>query len=114
MKRYFLAPSADMQALAAGVNSIGEYHYINLDSHGVAGVGFVVLVMMNDSKAPLPGWQELPHLLDAATTLAAVVAPATPGAKAPLALLADVGALATHTGYTLAKQLATIHPLFAP
>ena len=127
MKRYFIAPSADMAGIAAGNPdplSIGEYHYIDLGSHGAAGAGFVALVMMNERKAPPPNWQPLPSVMDAVTTIGSlpavsiaamgqtVQAPALP--VTPLALLANVGAVATQGGYALAKQLATIHPIFAP
>lgn len=125
MKRFFIAPLSDMQGLAAGNPNpldVGEYHYIDLGSHGSAGTGFVAVVMMNERKAPMASWQALPSLLDAVTTLASVPSPApavgaqqpAAPAKTPVALMADVGAQTTHTGYTLAQQLATINPLFTP
>lgn len=122
MKRYFLAPLADVQALAAGTAAFGhpgEYHYIDLSSLGTAGTGFVAVVLMNDRKSPPPGWQALPHLLDASTTVGSIAAPALQAgqvkpAPAPAAALADVGVTSSQTGYAIAKQLATFHPMFAP
>ncbi|HSY05876.1 MAG TPA: hypothetical protein VK803_08005 [Steroidobacteraceae bacterium] len=131
MKRYFLVPPGALPSELPDMPYVGEYHYIILDSLGSAGQGNRVLVLMDQSKAPPASWMQLPALLDAVTTLGSMPAPAPAAAAAapavqgqttpapapvatPLALLADVGAQATHTAYTLAKQLATIHPMFAP
>jgi hypothetical protein len=132
MKRYFLVPPGLLPHEVRDMPYIGEYHYIDLDSHGAAGAGHRALVMMDDKKAAPAGWLPLPHLLDAQTTLAdfsaaAVPAPAVledgtmgvaaaapPVPVAVLPLLADVGADASHSGYSLAKQLATIHTAFEP
>lgn len=127
MKRYFLVPPGMLPHEVEKMPHVGDYHYIDLDSHGAAGQGYRVLVMMDERKTPHPDWQPLPHLLDAQTTLAALpaIAPsavaAVDGAPAPALksvaptdLLADVGADAMHTGYSLAKQLAAIHPAFEP
>jgi hypothetical protein len=94
--------------LEAGMPHIGEYHYIDLDSHGAAGAGHRVLVLLDDRKTPPASWQELPHLMDAETKLGHAQH------ARHLELLSDVGAKASHGGYALAKHLASIHPSFRP
>lgn len=108
MKRYFLAPPGTLPHEVGEPLLHGEYHYIDLDSHGETGQGHRVVVLMDERKAPHPAWQELPHLLDAQTTLA--------HAKHAqhLAKLSVLGAKPAHGGFTLAKHLATIHPQFEP
>jgi len=114
MKSYYLVPPGALPAELAETPYVGEYHSIDLDSPCSAGNGHRLLVLMDQSKTPPASLLPLPALLDAVTILGSIPAPAATPAAAPLALLADVGGLATHTGYTLAKLLATIHPTFAP
>jgi hypothetical protein len=103
MKRYYLVPVADLPIVQ---QEMGEHHFLDLSSYGDAGVGWLAVVFCDES-IPVPAdvdWQAMPHLLDATETLDAEAA----------ATLADVVADATHTGYTLAVELATLHPKFAP
>jgi hypothetical protein len=108
MKRYYIVPPGLLPNELPEHPFVGEYHYIDLDSHGSAGSGHRVLVLLDQSKAAPADWEALPHLLDSTTTLA------SPAHAKHLALLADVGAKDTHGGFTLAKHLATIHPKFEP
>jgi len=136
MKRYFLVPPGYLPHELEDGPYYGEYHYIDLDSHGPNGAGWRALVMFDQSKASHPEWVPLMHLLDSQTTAAAlpaVVAPALPvspiqegGAPvpvpmpidavpvAPATLLADTGVDSAQTGYVLAKTLTAIHPAFEP
>ena len=70
MKRYFLVPPGELPSEQADPPHIGEYHYIDLDSHGPNGAGHRALVLIEASKAAPDSWIELPHLLDAVSTLA--------------------------------------------
>ena len=102
MKRYFVAALAN---LPPAVNA-GEYHWIDLGSHGAAGAGFAAVVMVDGTRDPDPAWAELPHLLDGTTTIAANAAQA--------ARLGVVGVTGAMTGFLIAKALASIHPAFKP
>ena len=132
MKRYFLVPPGFLPHELEEFPYIGEYHYIDLDSHGPNGAGWRALVMFDQSKAPHPDWVPLMHLLDpqtVASALPAVVAPSPPTVDSTVSggvsvavpvsvelttLLADVGVDPAYTGYMLAKTLAAIHPAFEP
>lgn len=108
MKRYFLAPITDMPALAQGQLPFpGEYHYIDLSSHGTAGTGYAAVVLFEHEYEAPAGWSQLPHLLE--TTLMS-----DPTQAANLAKLADVGVLATHNTFTAAKTMAAIFKPFKP
>ncbi len=93
MKRYFLteaAPSGDL--------TLGEWHAIDLESHG--GKGHVVVLCDDHITAPTD-WIALPHLLDSRqapthSSLGAVRAP-------PIA-----------SGFELALHFASIHQGFTP
>lgn len=102
MKRYYITPDAHPHEY------IGQHHHIHLASHGPAGEGFHVTVVMDDDLPVPADWEELPELLDPATTLG------HPDHARHLAILGDLAALPTHNGYALAKHLAKIHPLFKP
>lgn len=108
MKRYFLVPPGALPHELPEAPHLGEYHYIDLDSHGAAGAGHRVLVMCDQSKTPPAEWQQLPHLLDAQTTLA------HPKHAHHLAKLADLKVKPDHGGFTLAQHLAALHPAFEP
>jgi hypothetical protein len=108
VKRYYIVPPGALPHELPDAPHVGEYHYIDLDSHGAAGAGHRVLVLLDQSKTPPADWQELPHLLDAQTTLA------HPKHAPHLAKLSVLGAKPSHGGFTLAKHLATIHPQFEP
>lgn len=108
IKRFYMVPPGALPTEDADTPPAGEYHYIDLDSHGAAGQGHRVLVMMDGGRLPHSKWEALPHLLDAVTTMA------HPLHAQHLAKLADVGVKAEHRGYELGKQLATIHRMFAP
>src|SRR5580765_8258299 len=103
MKRYYIVPA---DAMPAG-QDLGEYHYIDLDSvPGGAGTGHRVLVLCDERKQPLPGWEELPHLLDAETKFS--------DAKhaAHHAQLKHLGVKPAHGGFAMARLLGDIHGRF--
>ena len=104
MKKYYVVPVESMPPEM----HVGEYHYIDLESHGVAGAGYHALVVVNPTGPVPESWHELPHLLDPETTLA------HPKHVRHLELLANVGVKDAHTGYALAKHLSTIHVAFKP
>lgn len=108
-KRYFMVPPGALPSELAEWPHVGEYHYIDLDSHaGSQGDGFRVLVLVDGSKTAPEHWEELPHVLDGATTLGSLEH------ARHLAQLAYLGAKATHGGFTLAKLLAGTHGAFLP
>lgn len=108
MKRYFIVPAGALPH-ECKCPPVGEYHYIDLDSHpNSAGTGHRVLVQMDGSKPAPADWQELPHLLDAETKLG------HDDHVRHLRLLSHLGALPEHGAYSIAKRLARIHPHFKP
>jgi len=92
-KRYFLAPSIDLQK---DLSYLGSYHYITLSNNQVA-------IVLMDCIHPPDNWTELPHPLDPKTELGTLSEP-----------LKEVGALPNHGGFQVAKLLAKRHPLFEP
>ena len=104
MKRYFLAPDGQLANLG-GLS--GEWHYIDLGSQGAAGVGHHAVVLCDPHVEPPAGWEPLPGLLDARTTMK------THG-KRHHERLADCGVAADHTAHDAAVALARVHPKFRP
>ena len=104
MKRYFLVADANMPALGA---LMGEWHSIDLGSHGAAGAGHHAVVMLDPTVDPPASWVELPELVDARTTL-------ENHGRRGHAKLADVGVVGTHTTLDVARKLAEKHRAFRP
>lgn len=93
MKRYYLA-----EAAPSGGLPLGEWHAIDLSSHG--GSGHAVVLCDDHITAP-KDWIALPHLLDSR--------------QAPThSRLAAVKAPKIASGFDLALHLATIHQGFNP
>jgi len=102
MKRYYIVPDAHMPS---GELNVGHWHGIDLGSHGPAGAGHHVVVLLDDHVEPPDTWVPLPHLYDARTTM---------GKHAHRGKLTDVGVTDGHTGYDVANALHKIHPMFRP
>jgi hypothetical protein len=105
MKRYYIVPPNQAPHELSDLADMGEYHYIDLDSHaGSTGTGHRVLVLMDDRKQPPATWEELPHLLDAETKVS----------DAHLEKLRHLGAKSHHGGFALARLLGGFHSRFKP
>lgn len=99
MKRYFLVPPTSRPGCS------GNYHYIDLGSHGPAGAGHHVAVLLDDHVEAPEAWIPFPHIIDARTTMAD---------HGHHGRFADVGVKPHHTAIEAAAALAKIHPMFRP
>ena len=107
MKSYHVVTETDLQALASGsAGYFGEWHYIDLGSHGDAGAGHHAVVLQ-ERFAPPETWLSLPHILESTKAV---------GRHAPHAhaKLAHVGVLHDHNTFQAAQQLAAIMREFEP
>lgn len=99
MIRYFVVPDAHMPGSG---DSVGHWHALDLASHGTAGAGYHVVVLMDDFVPVPTGWIAFPRLVDPTTTVTDV------GLHA---WLVDIGIASTATMYEAAQPLGAIHPM---
>lgn len=104
MKRFFLVPDSLMPAPG---QTLGEWHGIDLGTHGAAGAGHHAVVLVDPHIEAPSGWEPLPSLLEASTTL-------QKHGRGHHLKLADVGGTGAHTALDVARKLHAIHPHFRP
>lgn len=80
MQRYFLSHD---EYMPAPEESWGNWHYIELNSHGPAGAEWNLLALLDNHITPNPNWFAFPSLYDGKTTLRQ--------SKIPESVLADIG-----------------------
>lgn len=100
IKQYYLVPENALPNHDTWVG--GEYHYIDLESHGPTGKGWKLLVL-KDPKTILAGWQPLPHLLEQDVLT-----------QEHTNILSDLGITQRWSMYQVAKTIGSIHPEFKP
>ncbi len=81
----------------------GEFHYIDLASHGTAGHKWNFGCVVDPHSQPHPEWIALPSLLDAATKLK--------DSPVPQEYLADFGLTGEETTLEAVTVLGAIHPM---
>lgn len=99
MKRYYVAPVGSLDDIP------GEFHFVDLGSHGSSGAGYHAVVLVSEHVEPPDTWVPLPHLLDAKTNMSK---------HKHVSHLADVGILPSDDALTTAQKLGAIHKKFAP
>lgn len=99
MKRYYLSHTSCMGAV------YGHWHYIDLASHHPAGNNYHLIVLLDDHVDPHPGWTEMPHIVDARTTMAG---------HGHHAKIAALGVKPNHTMIEAMQEVAKIHKQFKP
>lgn len=103
MKRYFIVATEHLpHGEKLGGRHLGEYHFVDLESHGGA-PGVHALVLLDDAIEPPAEWEALPHLLEQ-----------TPIEPHHAAHLKGLKVDPDHTAYKAAAALGRIHPKFRP
>lgn len=100
MKRYFMVRDEHMPAPE---DRLGNYHYIDLASHGPAGFKWNLLCLVDAHIQPLADWTPFPPIFDARTTLLA--------SAVPQECLADLGLTGAETTIEAVMCLGEINPL---
>lgn len=99
MKRFFLVADADLPGPGG---DFGEWHAIDLGSHGTAGAGYHVLVLADQHITAPTAWQAFPHPLKAGATISSTV---------DVTKLTSVGLVGTMSTYDASEILKLIHPM---
>lgn len=115
MKRYFICNPGDIppqpldtddpdtvNAKHAARGLIGNYHYVDLDSHG--GPTKCAVVLMNEMSTPPDIWESMPHIMDPDTRLSGT----------HVQYLSCIGVKPGHMTFHAAKILGDIHLHFKP
>lgn len=100
MKRYFMVRDEHMPAPE---DQFGQYHYIDLASHGTAGFKWNLMCLVDAHIQPRTEWIAFPPLFDAKTTLLA--------SAVPQECLTDLGLTGEETTIEAIVRLGEIHPL---
>ena len=99
MKRYYIAHNSFMGA------NYGHWHFIDLGSHHPDGANHRLIVLLDDHVDPHSGWIEMPHIVDARTTMAD---------HGHCAKLAALGVKPQHTMIEAMQEVSKIHKQFKP
>jgi hypothetical protein len=102
MKRYFMVPDERMPQLG---DMLSDWHSIDLGSHGDAGSGYHLVVLMDDNSLAPTGWEYLPPLSDQVTAI---------DDRDHHLLLADLGVGEGWTTIDVARLVSDIALLFEP
>ena len=81
----------------------GQWHGISLASHGDAGAGYHLIVLVDSHVEAPVDWIALPPLLDARTTLAQ--------SAVPHEVFVDIGLTGEETTLEAVVKLGDLHPL---
>lgn len=100
MKRYFMVRDEHMPGPE---DQYGQYHYIDLASHGAAGFKWNLLSLVDAHIQPHAEWVPFPPIFDARTTLRA--------SQVPDECLADLGLTGEETTIEAVVRFGEIHPL---
>jgi hypothetical protein len=100
MNRFFIARTVEMPTLG---DQMGNWHMIDLGSHGSAGAGHCLVCLHDSNIPPKSGWAAFPRLTDHVTPIKAAI---------DATLLADVGLTGNETAADAVDVLNLINPMF--
>lgn len=100
MSRYFIVHS---DALPDGVASLGNWHFIELGSHGDAGADHHAVCLLDAHVEAPAAWLALPRITDAKTPISD---------RIPADVLADIGLSGAETTAEAVDTFERLHPLF--
>lgn len=100
MKRYFMVRDEHMPTPE---DHYGNFHYIDLASHGDAGFKWNLMCLMDDYAQPHADWISFPPIFDTKTKLLA--------SAVPQECLADLGLTGAETALEAVIRLGEINPL---
>lgn len=100
MRRYFLSHDVYLPRVE---DDYGQFHYIDLSSHGEAGDQWNLIALVDSHIQPHENWIPFPPLYDSKTTLRE--------SKVPESTLFDLGLTGEETCVEAAVKFGEVNPL---
>ena len=101
MNRFFVVAGVDMPQPG---RPMGNWHMIDLGSHGRAGAGYYLVCLRDSNIQPPATWTAFPRLTDHTTQIKASI---------NASLLANIGLTGNETAANAVDLLNQINPMFS-